>query len=556
MKKFKIRNMGVLLLVFTLLFTNINLSFAQVGEETLRAVVEDSSKYIYETVNNPQVGSIGGEWAVIGLARSGYDVPKAYYDKYYREVESYVKSRNGKLHDVKYSEYSRVILALSAIGKDPRNVGGYDLTKALGDYDKTIYQGLNGPIWALIALDSKDYPVAKNEDAKTQATREMYVDKIMESQLSDGGWSLFGGSRAEDTNDKSDPDITGMALQALAKYLDRDDVKKATEEAIEFLSNLQNENGGYSSWGSENSESCAQVIMGLVEMGVSLDDSRFVKNGNGLLDNLLSFHRNSGGFLHTESGEGSSQMASEQGFNAVVSALRVSEGKSSIYRMADINSAKKVEEKSSGVLTGKNKDIKIMPLVNKDIKFIDIDGANLHKNKAAIESLAGRNIINGKSENEFKPNDNITRAEFATIVVKALGLDLVDDIVFEDVNSNSWFGKYVATANKYGIVNGRTKGKFEPNGKITKQEAASMVERAGRLAGIELELDKAMTRDILSQFDDYVTISQWAMPALAFCYSENILDSDDIKVEPKKDITRGEIAQMLFNMLGKAELLK
>ena len=256
------KRINILLLVIILLLTGINnRSFAAVSDTRLNEVVEDTAKFMYKEVANPQVGSIGGEWAIIGLARSGYEVPNQYYQKYYNVVENYVKSLDGKLHDKKYTEYSRLIVALSAIGKDARDVGGYNLLTAIGDYDKTIWQGLNGPIWALIALDSAKYDMPENPAAEVQATRQMYIDRILECQLSDGGWSLFGGTESEDKDSKSDPDITGMALQALAKYQDIAEVKKATEEAVECMSKQQNENGGYFSWGSENSESCVQVIV-------------------------------------------------------------------------------------------------------------------------------------------------------------------------------------------------------------------------------------------------------------------------------------------------------
>lgn len=107
---------------------------------------------------------------MLGLARSGSAVPETYYQDYYAAVERYVQACGGQLHDKKYTEYSRVILALSAIGKDARDVAGYDLTLPLGDYEKTIWQGLNGPVWALIALDSRDYPVPENPQAQVQAT--------------------------------------------------------------------------------------------------------------------------------------------------------------------------------------------------------------------------------------------------------------------------------------------------------------------------------------------------------------------------------------------------
>ena len=160
----------------------------------LSAAIQDTAEYVYTMVRDPQVGSIGGEWAVLGLARSDYDVPDSYYQDYYATVEEYVEACDGVLHDKKYTEYSRVIVALSAIGKDARDVAGYDLTKPLADYDKTIWQGLNGPIWALIALDSAGYPMPENPEAETQATRQMYIDRILECQLPDGGWSLFGGT--------------------------------------------------------------------------------------------------------------------------------------------------------------------------------------------------------------------------------------------------------------------------------------------------------------------------------------------------------------------------
>ena len=90
-------------------------------------VLHDTAQYVYNTVQNPQVGSVGGEWAVMGLARSGVDIPSAYYENYYRRVEDYVKECGGVLHNQKYTEYSRVIIALTAIGKNPAEVSGYNL---------------------------------------------------------------------------------------------------------------------------------------------------------------------------------------------------------------------------------------------------------------------------------------------------------------------------------------------------------------------------------------------------------------------------------------------
>ena len=179
----------------------LTLTVPALAASSVQNEVQGSAAYMVPAVKAPEVGSIGGEWAIIGLARSGYSVPADYYDEYYTRVEKYVKNCSGVLHERKYTEYSRVVLALTAIGRDPSKVAGYNLLMPLGDFEKTIWQGLNGPIWALIALDSGNYDIPKNPAAKTQATRQLYIDEIIKNQMKDGGWSLTG------TGD-SDVDIT------------------------------------------------------------------------------------------------------------------------------------------------------------------------------------------------------------------------------------------------------------------------------------------------------------------------------------------------------------
>ena len=222
----RIKRISAWILTLAILLTLTVPAFAA---SSVQSEVQGSAAYMVSAVKSPEVGSIGGEWAIIGLARFGYTVPANYYDDYYARVEKYVKNCSGVLHERKYTEYSRVILALTAIGRDPSNVAGYNLLTPLGDFEKTIWQGLNGPIWALIALDSGNYDIPKNPAAKTQATRQLYIDEILNNQMKDGGWSLTG------TGD-SDVDITAMALQALAKYQDQKAVNSATVSALSWLS--------------------------------------------------------------------------------------------------------------------------------------------------------------------------------------------------------------------------------------------------------------------------------------------------------------------------------
>ncbi len=520
-----------------------------VSEKDLSAAVTKSAAYMLHTVKAPQVGSIGGEWAVIGLARSGYDVPQAYWDDYYAAVEDYVEDCKGVLHKKKYTEYSRVVVALTAIGADPSDVAGYDLLKPLGDFDKTIWQGINGPIWALIALDSGNYDVPINAEAETQATRQMYIDEILRRQLDDGGWNLSG----KGGNGQADPDITGMALQALAKYQSQSAVKAATDKALTCLSNMQDQKGGYASWETSNSESVVQVIVALCELGIDLNDSRFVKKGNTLLDNLFSYRNADGSFTHTANGSGNDQMSSEQGFYGIVAAQRAAEGKNSLYRMSDcaIRVSGNAGAETVG-LAGKHADVKKTTVAAPGKTFADISG---HKNQPAIEALIARGIINGMGNDSYAPDATMTRAQFATIVVKALGLTPKASNVFRDVQADKWYAPYIGTAHKYGIVNGRTTAIFDPEGTITRQEAAAMVARAAKLCGMDTELETYEILNVLAQFGDYMSIDQWARESMAFCYGEDILDQSDFDVEPARAILRCEIAQMLYNMLAKAKLL-
>ena len=538
----QIRKFAALILAFSVLFSLAVPTFAA---SSVQSEVQSSAAFMLSSVKSPEVGSIGGEWAVIGLARSGYSVPADYYDEYYTRVEKYVKNCSGVLHERKYTEYSRVVLALTAIGRDPSNVAGYNLLMPLGDFDKTIWQGLNGPIWALIALDSGNYDIPKNTSAKTQATRQLYIDEILNRQMKDGGWSLTG------TGD-SDVDITAMALQALAKYQDQKAVKTATDSALTWLSKNQDSKGGFASWGTTNVESVAQVIVALCELGISLDDSRFVKNGHTLTENLLSFRQSNGGFYHVLDGsDGNNQMSAEQGFYALVAINRAENGKNSLYRMGDV--IKATTKPSTTVKKGSaDASVSVPAVTAPGTTFSDVKN---HANKAAIEALASRGIINGMGQGTFMPNKTMTRAEFAAIVTRALGLTAKDTKVFSDVPSSKWYAGYIGTANSSGIVNGVGNGKFNPEGTITRQEAAAMVARAAKLCGLDTAMDAAATRDMLAQFGDYRSVASWAKEPMAFCYSANILDQSDLNIEPTKAILRCEIAQMLYNMLTAAELI-
>ena len=319
MKRAHLKRFPALLLLLVM-----TLSLAACGKEETQ--LEKTARYLQAQVSEPACTAVGGDWLVFALARSGVKVPQKYFDTYYKNTEDYVASVNGVLSRKKNTEYSRVALALTAIGKDPQNVAGFDLLLPLGDFDETVSQGVNGAIFALLALDSRNYDIPANSEANTQATRELYVEEILKREIPTGGWALTGG--------EPDVDVTAMALQALAKYREDADVSAAVERGVAALADLQEPNGAYTSWGEENSESVSQVIVALTELGISLDDARFVKNGETLEQVLLRFAQEDGSFRHTADGR-SDEMATEQALYALVSLSRAQNGSTTLYDMTD-----------------------------------------------------------------------------------------------------------------------------------------------------------------------------------------------------------------------------
>lgn len=308
----------------------IFLSIISVGSvsTSLKGREEYNATGKYLANQSPIVGSIGGEWEVIGLARSDLNIDKSYFEKYQNNVVNTLVEKNGVLSTAKYTEYSRVILSLTSIGSDVTNVGSYNLLSYLSDFNKVKRQGINGPIWALIALDSNNYEIPTNENPSNQTTREKLIEYILSKELSNGGWALTGNT--------PDPDITAMAITSLAKYYNsKEEVKKSVDRGITALTKMQNSSGEFSSFGTVNSESTSQVIVALCSLGINPDtDKRFIKNGKSPVDILLSYYVGNG-FSHTK-GSNYNQMATEQCFYGLVAYYRLCNNKNFLYNMTDV----------------------------------------------------------------------------------------------------------------------------------------------------------------------------------------------------------------------------
>lgn len=278
-------------------------------------ICSDTADVLIEQVQDPTVSAMGGEWTILGMARSSVEVPEGYFDTYYDNVRSVVKTQKGVLDENRYSEYARVDIALAAIGKDPADVEGYDLLAPLDDYKAVTRQGFNGSAYALIAANVNDYKL-KNE--------QKYIDHILSQELKNGGFSYDSSSEA------ASADMTAIAVQALAMYPDNKDAKAAADRAVDVLADIQHEDGNFADEGFDpSSESVSQVIIALTAMGVDpTSDERFVKKDKNLYDVLMDFQCDSG-FCH-EAGDGGNLMATEQAMCALASLSLMEEG-SSLY---------------------------------------------------------------------------------------------------------------------------------------------------------------------------------------------------------------------------------
>ena len=291
-------------------------------------------QYVYQTTGDyltskgtPIVGSIGGEWLTIGLARSGRTVPAGYYDNAVAYVKKNINAETNRLDKNKSTDNARLILALTAISKDVTDVGGYDLLAGLDDMKYIKRQGTNGPVWTLIALDSHDYTPAGS------VTRDQLVETILSLQKDSGAWYI------NSTNKTDDVDMTAMAIQSLAPYYKTNDaVKTAVDKALTWLGTMQKADGSFAEMAgaASSSESTAQVLVALCAMGIDpTADVRFAKNSFHVLDGLLTFYTGTA-FKHQASDATVDQMATEQSYYALTAYMRLVGGQTALYDMTDV----------------------------------------------------------------------------------------------------------------------------------------------------------------------------------------------------------------------------
>ncbi|WP_312752943.1 Ig-like domain-containing protein [Rummeliibacillus suwonensis] len=368
-------------------FKDLGIRFYNDEKPDIGFYMNASSRYILETVKEPKMGSVYGEWSVMDLLRgmyTGYDyinyIPSDYFTAYKKGINQYVMDKGGILDPSKSTEWSRLTLAMTALGQPITDIAGYNFVDKLSQSLKFSYrQGINGPIWELIALATGGYDLytkpSKFEDESDINSKGKMIDYIMKKEIPSGGWALWGST--------PDPDITGMALQAFAPYYLSEskynatdatasytDFKKSVERAIVVLGNIQADNGAYNAWGNVNVESTVQVIVALTALNINpktteiylptiQQTAKFNEKGatqdgvytDNMIDALYTFWAwgsgsspEVGGFKHVTtgydggggSGTGVNAMATDQALYGLIAYDRYAKGKNTLYDMSDM----------------------------------------------------------------------------------------------------------------------------------------------------------------------------------------------------------------------------
>lgn len=293
--------------------------------EIVKGLIETAEKY-YDA--KPVTWAYGEEWNVIAMKRAGISMDKANEEiaitSYLDSVKDEIADPEGKLStDAKPTDLARVIMALYSLEENPRDFAETDLVERLLNSDR-LDQGSNEVIWALLILDA----VGEKVPEGSSWTRGALVSEILEYQCEDGS---FGLSKSDKTGSV---DMTAMALQGLAAYQNKNEVKTATERALNYLREKIQE-GDY-----KTAESDAQVAVALLMLGMDPCDkvNGFAEDDVTIYQAMDQYRAEEGGFKHQQSGVTSDKMATQQVLLAAAAWERYSAGENSIYDMTDVAS--------------------------------------------------------------------------------------------------------------------------------------------------------------------------------------------------------------------------
>ncbi len=193
-------------------------------------------------------------------------------------------------------------------------------------------------------------------------------------------------------------------------------------------------------------------------------------------------------------------------------------------------------------------------LVQHPVEFSDVTG---HWAMDAINNMGSRMVVTGIGGNNYAPDAAMTRAEFAAIIVRALGLSPTSgECGFDDMVVTDWYCGYVKTALAYGIVTGYDDSTFRPDDSITREQAMTMLAKAMVITGLNTEFTVDEIGDIFASYSDSHNASDYAVEGIAACLCSGIVNGRTINtIEPEQNITRAEVAVMIERLLVESNLI-
>lgn len=239
------------------------------------------------------------DWDAFSVNAAGIDL-NAMWPAYVQGIKDSIKSAGGSAGG-QMTDYERTAIGLISAGQDVTRFVYDEDTGAYVDFIAEIHrgaagglgQGINAAIWGLVALNAADYNESDYAGSEYLINKEYLIEYILNNKSGDG-WAFGGGGSA-------DPDMTGMGLYALAPYRDRPDVREAGEKAFQWLSDNQLPSGRFGSWGTVNSCSTSQVLMGLLSWGIDPQtDTRFIKPNGNAMTAMMSYYLGDGTFAYTD----------------------------------------------------------------------------------------------------------------------------------------------------------------------------------------------------------------------------------------------------------------
>ncbi|WP_147433444.1 S-layer homology domain-containing protein [Paenibacillus ginsengarvi] len=196
----------------------------------------------------------------------------------------------------------------------------------------------------------------------------------------------------------------------------------------------------------------------------------------------------------------------------------------------------------------------IFAIVSHSAEFNDVGS---HWAEQAINDMGARMIVMGTGDNAFEPDRKVTRAEFAAILVRGLGLPLERGAApFSDISPAAWFNNVVYTAYTYRLLTGFEDGAFHPADPITREQAMIMLSRAMTLTGLKAKLPGLSADKALLPYTDAVAVSNWALDGIADSIQAGVMQGKSGgKLAPQDFLTRAEAATIMQRLLKLSDLI-